>query len=75
MGLRAGRGAGGGMVMGWRIYPARWPNGREYWTVEDRASKPPQMRVGKTGRASIYYDKTKAQDEAKALRTPKGDTP
>ena len=52
--------------MAWRIWPQRWPNGREYWTVEDRENG--RVRIGKSGGTTKYHEKAAAVIEADRLR-------
>jgi hypothetical protein len=46
--------------MTWRIKKDRWPNGREFWTVENREES--QVLVGQKGGITRYYNR----DQAKA---------
>ncbi len=52
--------------MAWRIWADKWPNGREFWTVEDREGH--RARIGNNGGYSKFYDRTEAEAEAKWLR-------
>lgn len=51
--------------MTWRIHQQSWPNGRKFWTVEDRQNN--QARVGSGGGISKFYDRTQAKTEADRL--------
>lgn len=51
--------------MTWRLHPHRWPNGRHYWTVENRETG--ECRVGRTGNPSNFYDRGSAKAEANRL--------
>lgn len=39
--------------MTWRIKKHRWPNGREFWTVENREER--QVLIGKGGGVSRFH--------------------
>lgn len=49
----------------WKAYKSRWPNGREYWTVENR--KDGLHRIGPNGGVTIYYDHEAAKAERDRL--------
>ena len=51
--------------MAWRIHQDSWPNGRKFWTVEDRANN--QARVGRGGGLTKYHDRAQAKAEADRL--------
>ena len=51
--------------MAWRIHQDTWPNGRKFWTVEDRAKN--QARVGRSGGLTKYHDRAQAKAEADRL--------
>ena len=50
----------------WRMYPGKWPNGRAFWTVENR--KTGQVRCGPNGGLTRFHDKAQAMAEASRLR-------
>lgn len=45
--------------MAWRLTPNQWPNGRKYWTVENRERR--LFICGKKGNPSKYYDREQAE--------------
>lgn len=51
--------------MAWRIHKSTWPNGRAYWTVEDRATN--RVRIGQKGGITKYHDREDAVRERKRL--------
>lgn len=55
--------------MAWKAHEHRWPNGRRYWTVEDRQSKPARMRIGKGGGVTKFHDYHMALCEVSRLVT------
>ena len=53
--------------MAWKVHQSTWPNGRKFWTVEDRANN--QARVGPSGSLSKYYDRAQAKAEADRMNS------
>lgn len=53
--------------MAWKTYRDKWPNGRAFWTVEDRDSKPRQIRIGMKGGITRYHDHEMAKAERDRL--------
>lgn len=52
--------------MGWKAHAHQWPNGRPYWTVEDRTTR--RARIGEKGGFTKYQVKSQAQREAQRMR-------
>lgn len=40
--------------MSWRLVEHQWPNGRPYWTIENRETR--EVRVGRNGHVSKFWD-------------------
>lgn len=55
--------------MAWRAHEGRWPNGRRFWTVEDRRSKPARAQCGDKGGVTRYHDYHMALCEVSRLAT------
>ncbi|MGP9790663.1 hypothetical protein [Roseinatronobacter sp. NSM] len=51
--------------MGWKAHQSTWPNGRKFWTVEDRQNN--KARVGAKGGITKFHDRAQAKAEVDRL--------
>lgn len=51
--------------MTWRLVEHQWPNGRPYWTIENRKTR--EIRASRGGEVSEYWDHALAFTEMTRL--------
>lgn len=53
----------------WRIYSHTWPNGRPYWTVENRRYIGTMHPAGKKGGISKFHNRQYAERELERIKS------